>query len=242
MVVHEAAVHGAFAATSGSAQESALRANADETLVKRLQSARIEAGYTQLELAALVGISRARLAKIESGDIRSHDLPVSIITALAAALSVTDAWLGHGLGAEPALAGNARIPQDHPAVAHNHDIDLRTGLALLRGLRRQYVMGRLTHRQLRTVCTLAHELASTTPKEQWAIEHPTRDAGSRIQARRVFLGWTQEALAASAGLPVTLVSEIEHGVCLDQAALAAAATALDMTSLAIEVAPSASAE
>ena len=48
------------------------------------------------------------------------------------------------------------------AAAQTHDA-LQPGLALLRGLRRQYVMGRLTHAQLLMVCGLAHELATTTP-------------------------------------------------------------------------------
>ena len=197
------------------------------SLAVRLQYARIQAGYTQSELAALVGISRARIAKIESGNERS--LPSSVIAALAAALSVAEAWLHHGVDAEMESADETQGPARRRPVAQSKDIELRTGLALLRGLRRQYVLGRLTHRQLRAVCTLAHELASKTPKEQWAIEHPMRDAGARIEARRVFLGLSKQALATSAALPEEVVSEIEHGTCIDLVAFAAAAHALGMT-------------
>jgi transcriptional regulator with XRE-family HTH domain len=197
------------------------------SLAARLQYARIQAGYTQSGLAVLVGISRARIAKIESDNERS--LPPSVIAALAAALSVTEAWLHHGGDAEMESADEVHGPAGHRPVAQSEDIELRTGLALLRVLRRQYVMGRLTHRQLRAVCTLARELASKTPKEQWAIEHPMRDAGARIQARRVFLGLSKQALAASAALSEEVVSEIEHGTCIDPVALAAAAHALGMT-------------
>ncbi len=197
------------------------------SLAARLQYARIEAGYTQSELAALTGISRARIAKIESGNEPS--LPSSIIAALAAALSVAEAWLHHGGDTGMESAGAVLGPAAHHPVARSKAIELRTGLALLRGLRRQYVLGRLTHRQLRAVCTLAHELASRTPKDQWAIEHPMRDAGARIEARRVFLGMSKQALATSAALPEEVVSEIEGGTCLDPLAYAAAEYALGMT-------------
>lgn len=197
------------------------------SLAARLQYARIQSGYTQSELAALVGISRARLAQIEFGNARS--LPSSIIAALAAALSVAEAWLHHGIGAGMESADELHGLVQRRPVAKSKDIELRTGLALLRGLRRQYVMGRLTHRQLRAVCTLAHELACKTPKEQWAIEHPMRDAGARIEARRVFLGLSKQALATSAALSEEVVSEIEQGICIDPVAFAAAARALGMT-------------
>ena len=197
------------------------------SLAARLQYARIQAGYTPSELAALVGIPRARIAKIESGNERS--LPSSIIAALAAALGVTEGWLHHGGDTEMESADEMDGAAGHRPVAQGKDIELRTGLALLRVLRRQYVMGRLTHRQLRAVCALARELASKTPKEQWAIEHPMRDAGARIEARRVFLGLSKQALATSATLPEEVVSEIEQGTCIDLVAFAAAAHALGMT-------------
>lgn len=213
--------------TTAEVRVDALIANPPATLAERVQHARIQAGYTQVELASLVGISRIRLAKIESGAERH--VPRSVLTAVAAALSVAEPWLRHGEG-NAARATDEWLDAESSSIpiAKNSAIDLRSGLALLRGLRRQYVIGRLTHRQLLTVCALAHELARNTPKGRWALEHPTAGAGGRIRARRVFLGWSIEQLAADAGLSVEVVSQMEHGLCTDPHAFAAAEAALNI--------------
>lgn len=74
-------------------RDSDLAQRPPASVATRLQYTRIQAGYTLSELAALTGISRARIAKIESGNKPS--LTSSIIAALAAALSVAEAWLHH---------------------------------------------------------------------------------------------------------------------------------------------------
>ena len=100
------------------------------SLAARLQYARIEAGYTQSELAALTGISRARIAKIESGNEPS--LPSSIVAALAAALSVAEAWLHHGGDTGMESAGEVLGTAAHYPAARSKTIELRTGRGHLR--------------------------------------------------------------------------------------------------------------
>ena len=68
------------------------------SLASRLQYAKTQAGYTQSGLTVLVGISRARIAHIESGNERTPSS--SVITTLAAALSVAETSLHHGGNAE----------------------------------------------------------------------------------------------------------------------------------------------
>ena len=68
------------------------------SLASRLQYARTQAGYTRSGLTVLVGISRARIAKIESGNERTPSS--SAIATLAAALSVAETSLHHGGNAE----------------------------------------------------------------------------------------------------------------------------------------------
>lgn len=66
-----------------------------QTMRDRLKAARRRRGHTQEQLAALAGISRVQVARLESGSRGTRPRPEQI-RALAAALHVDPEWLQFG--------------------------------------------------------------------------------------------------------------------------------------------------
>lgn len=193
-------------------------------LGSRVRMSRINAGFTQAELAAAVGMTRHMLAKIESGNA---GLPASsIVLALAAALHVTEDWLRSGSNSED-HAMQATV-DGLPAQGNQSISDLRTGLALLRGLRSHYVLGRLSHAQLRAICDLASDLATTMPLARAPRTPSLGSLGQRLRERRIFLGKTLAELAQSANVPMATLREMESDATVDISSLPQIAHALDV--------------
>ena len=64
---------------------------ASEAIGRRICLARLKAGYTQRELASVVGISKLRLVRLETGE--SGQPGTTQLLALAVALRVSESWL-----------------------------------------------------------------------------------------------------------------------------------------------------
>lgn len=123
-----------------------------------------------LDLAVSVGMTKHRLSCIEMG---AAGVPApSILHAIALALCIPERTLRVSTIATGGIDGlNARtMPETKPDSAAR---DLRPGLALLRGLRRRYAMGQLSHEQLRQICKLANAFADpcALPGDGEAWEH-----------------------------------------------------------------------
>lgn len=191
---------------------------------RRITAARLEAGYTQRELAMAVGITKLRLTRLESGE--GGAIGSTLLTALSIALRVTERWLREGDATDLAFqpSGTELL---HGVGARTRDA-LQPGLALLRGLRRQYVMGRLTHAQLLTLCGLAHQFAISTPRADSSIHFSEQSVASRLRSRRIFLGISIEVLAERTGIPGEQLVQMEQGVAVDTESLRLLADALDV--------------
>lgn len=95
--------------------------NADMSVGQRIKEARKEAGLTQAELCAKVGMNQSTLSELERGDSRS----TSFVASLAAALRVSPLWLETGRGPKHSTPG------DQPQSPS----DLDDALALLHAYR-----------------------------------------------------------------------------------------------------------